>query len=102
MLRDRLHLSQDGMVIVIISISKQDGSLVGEPNIISRGFIYDKAQEELLPDTKQIIVNELNKCKQEELLEEMVITANVRRTLKKYFYEKLNRSPIILPLIIEA
>ncbi len=101
-LRDRMHLSQDGVVVIILMINKQDGSLVGEPYIISRGFIYDKAQEELLPDTKQLVIDELKKSKLEESTEEMVITANIRRTLKKYFYEKLNRRPIILPLIIEA
>ncbi|MBI5416942.1 ribonuclease J [Candidatus Poribacteria bacterium] len=101
-LRDRMHLSQDGMVVIILTINKQDGSLVGEPYIVSRGFVYDKTQEELLPDTKQLIINELLKSKQEESTEEMVVTANIRRTLKKYFYEKLNRRPIILPLIIEA
>ncbi|MDI6785832.1 MAG: ribonuclease J [bacterium] len=99
-LRDRQHLANDGMVIVLISIHKQSGKLNSPLEIISRGFVYVRGSEELFTKAKLKIEIALNEClsKNNNLPD---IKNTVTGILKKFFYEEIERRPMILPLIVE-
>ncbi len=98
-LRDRKLLSQDGMVIVIISIDKESGTIIAEPDIISRGFVYVRESEEIIEQMRKMTYNVLlqNSGKDWGVLKSLV-----RDTIREHLYSQLKRSPMILPIIIEV
>ncbi len=97
-MRDRKHLSQDGLVIVIIMIEKQTGAILSNPDIISRGFIYVRDSDELVQQMRQIVKNTLSKHEGKKW---GVIKGTVKDELKGFLYAKIKRNPMILPVIIE-
>ena len=100
-LRDRRLLSQDGLVVVCITLSGTDGSLLTEPDIISRGFVYMKDNEELIRDSKQIVHELVNDLSRDKLRDWAYIKNEIKRQLKEFLYAKTKRTPMILPMIIE-
>ena len=100
-LRDRRLLSQDGLVVVCITLSGTDGSLLTEPDIISRGFVYMKDNEELIKDSKQIVHELLDDLSRDKLRDWAYIKNEIKRQLKEFLYAKTKRTPMILPMIIE-
>jgi len=100
-LRDRRVLSQDGLIVVCITLSSSDGSLLTEPDIISRGFIYVKENEELIHDLKQIVQELIEDIRADKLRDWSYIKNEIRHQLKDYLYSKTKRTPMILPMIIE-
>lgn len=98
-LRDRRLLSQDGMVIVIISIDKETGMILAEPDIISRGFVYVRESEEIIEQMRKMTYNVLlqNSGKDWGTMKSLV-----RDTIKEHLYSQLKRSPMILPIIMEV
>lgn len=100
-LRDRKHLSQDGIIIVVVSIDRSSGIIVSGPEIISRGFVYVRESEELMDESRQILSETLDKCSSNELREWNSLKTKLRDTLSGYIYEKTKRSPMILPIIME-
>jgi ribonuclease J len=100
-LRDRKHLSQDGIIIVVVSIERQAGVIVSGPEIISRGFVYVRESEELIEDSKRVLNGVLKNCSGHELREWNALKTKLRDTLSEYIYEKTKRSPMILPIIME-
>lgn len=101
-LRDRKLLSQDGILVVVVTLSKQTGAILSGPDIISRGFVYVRESEELLDEANQLVAQILNKCNEEKVNEWSSLKTNVRDALSKFLYEKTKRKPMILPIIMEA
>lgn len=100
-LRDRRVLSQDGLIVVCITLSSSDGSLLTEPDIISRGFIYVKENEELMSNLKQIVQELVEDIHADKLRDWSYIKNEIRHRLKDFLYSKTKRTPMILPMIIE-
>ena len=100
-LRDRKHLAQDGMIVVIINISSDGGGLIAGPDIITRGFIYVKESEEMMRELKEIVTNTLEKCACNKVSDFVTLKSTVKSELSHYLYKKTKRNPMILPVITE-
>ncbi|HYE84232.1 MAG TPA: ribonuclease J [Clostridia bacterium] len=100
-LRDRKHLSQDGLIVVVVTISKENGQVVAGPDIISRGFVYVRESEDLMEDAKNVIKDALAKCEEKQITEWGTIKSQVKDSLREFIYEKTKRNPMILPIIME-
>lgn len=101
-LRDRKHLSQDGLLIVVMTLEKESGSVVAGPDIISRGFVYVREAENLMDDARNVVRKSLDRCEQKNILEWSQIKTVVRDDLKDFVWQKTKRSPMILPIIMEV
>jgi len=100
-LRDRKHLSQDGLIVVVVTISKETGQVVAGPDIISRGFVYVRESEDLMEEAKGVIKDALAKCEEKQITEWGTIKSEVRESLREFIYERTKRNPMILPIIME-
>ena len=101
MLRDRKHLAEDGMVTVVVTLERETYSIIAGPDIITRGFVYVKESDALINEVKEIVRNEINNCLDNKIIEWYVIKSNMKKAIERYLYEKTNRRPIILPIIME-
>jgi ribonuclease J len=101
-LRDRKQLSQDGILIVVMTISKEFGTVVSGPDIVTRGFVYVRESESLLDEAREKVRQAMAKCGENKINEWALIKAQVRDVLSKLFYEKTRRRPMILPIIMEV
>ncbi|HBC96070.1 MAG TPA: ribonuclease J [Clostridium sp.] len=100
-LRDRRHLSQDGILTVVITIEKGTGKVIAGPDIISRGFVYVRESEDLMEEAKQLVRGALKECQEKHITEWSSIKSNVKEVLRSFLYEKTKRKPMILPIIME-
>ena len=100
-LRDRKHLSQDGILTVVVTLSKENKSIVAGPDIISRGFVYVRESEKLMDEARDIVRNTLLDCEEKKITDWATLKSNVRDELRTYLYEKTKRKPMILPIIME-
>lgn len=100
-LRDRKHLAEDGLIIVVVGIEKATNSIVAGPDIISRGFVYVREAEELMVQARQLMCHTLDECSVYELKEWTSLKAKMRDALSDFIYGKTKRSPMILPIIME-
>ncbi len=100
-LRDRKHLAQDGLIIIVIGIEKADNVVVAGPDIISRGFVYVRESEELFVEAKNLLIETLDNCSYHEMREWNTLKGKLRDALSDYIYQKTKRSPMILPIIME-
>ena len=101
-LRDRRQLSQDGILIIVIGMSKQTNRVISGPDIVSRGFVYVRESEALMDEAKARVEQALDRCEDEGVKEWAAIKANVRDALGRYLFEKTRRRPMILPIIMEV
>ncbi|PHV70724.1 ribonuclease J [Sporanaerobium hydrogeniformans] len=101
-LRDRKALSQDGLVIVVMTIEKESRLIVSGPDIISRGFVYVREAEGLMDEAKKVIQKALERCEEERIREWAQIKVLVRDELKNFIWKKTKRNPMILPIIMEV
>ncbi|AWB44355.1 ribonuclease J [Paenibacillus sp. CAA11] len=101
-LRDRKLLSQDGILVVVVTLSKQDGKIVSGPDIISRGFVYVRESEGLLDEANRIVSSTLEKLMSEKVNEWASLKTNVKEALGRFLYEQTRRRPMILPIIMEV
>ncbi len=101
-LRDRKLLSQDGIMVVVVTLSKQDGNILSGPDIISRGFVYVRESEGLLDESNRIVTNTLNKLMSENVNEWASLKTHVKEALGRFLYEQTRRRPMILPIIMEV
>ncbi len=101
-LRDRKHLSEDGLMIVVVTISKEDGKVLAGPDIISRGFVYVRESEDLMDGAKNVIKQVLKDCEDRNIKEWAYLKNNIKENLKDYLYQKTKRNPMILPIIMEV
>ena len=100
-LRDRKQLAQDGMLVVIVNLSSADGSLISEPDIITRGFVYVKESEELIQELKNIVMDTLDNYGAENVADRTSLKRLIRSDLSEYLYKKTKRNPMILPTVTE-
>jgi ribonuclease J len=100
-LRDRQHLAHDGMVVVIVNLSSEDGSLVTGPDILTRGFIYVKESEDIIRDLRDVVMNTLEQYVTEKVTDWTALKSSIRSDLSEYLYKKTKRNPMILPVITE-
>ncbi|GHU73816.1 ribonuclease J [Clostridia bacterium] len=101
-LRDRRHLSQDGLMIVVMSMDRTSDEIVAGPDIISRGFVYVRESEDLLDEARRVVCEALEKCEQRNNTEWSYIKSTVKETLREFLWLKTKRSPMILPIIMEV
>jgi len=101
-LRDRKQLSQDGILIVVVTISRKNGEVLAGPDIVSRGFVYVRESEVLMEDARERVKDALDKCQSKKMSEWSAIKSQIRDALGKFLYEKTRRRPMILPIIMEV
>lgn len=101
-LRDRQHLSQEGLIIVVITMDKSTGEVVAGPDVISRGFVYVRESENLMDDVKNVVRTIIRKCEEEGIQDWSTIKGTVKENLKDYVFNKTRRNPMILPIIMEV
>lgn len=100
-LRDRQHLSQDGLIIVAMTMDSSTGEVVAGPDIISRGFVYVRESENLMDEVKKVVQRELEKCQGKGMRDWGSIKSNLKDGLRDYIFAKTKRDPMILPIISE-
>nr|WP_300002364.1 ribonuclease J [Tissierella sp.] len=101
-LRDRKHLSEDGLIVVVMSIDKQSRKVISGPDIISRGFVYVRESEDLMDESREIIRKVLADCEKNKITDWTTLKFQVRDSLRSFFYSKIKRNPMILPIIMEV
>ncbi len=101
-IRDRRHLSEDGMVLVVMAIHQQSGELVAGPDVISRGFMGDQFSEEVLEQARKVVLETLSAMNRETRTDPGELKEEVRKSLRRYFRKRLERHPVVLPYIIET
>ena len=101
-LRDRRHLAQDGMVVVVASMSGEDGALVSGPDIITRGFVYVKESEGLMEELRKVAVKALEECRMDTMNDWASIKSEIKNAISGFLYKKTKRNPMILPVIMEV
>ncbi|HEY8361464.1 MAG TPA: ribonuclease J [Tissierellaceae bacterium] len=101
-LRDRKHLSEDGLIVVVVTMSKREGKVLAGPDIISRGFVYVRESEDLMEEARNIVREVLNECERKNITDWATLKSNIRETLKNHLYGKIKRNPMILPIIMEV
>ncbi len=101
-LRDRKHLSQDGLMVVVVTMEKDSGMIMAGPDIISRGFVYVREAEDLMEEAKAVVMEALMKCEERHITGWSYIKGLIKDTLKNYLWQRTKRSPMILPIIMEV
>ena len=101
-LRDRRQLSQDGILIVVITINRYTGKIVAGPDIVSRGFVYVRESEELMDGAKARVLQALKYCADEQIADWTTIKMHVKDSLSQYLFDQTRRRPMILPIIMEV
>lgn len=100
-LRDRKHLAQDGLIVVVATIDGYNGEILSGPDVVSRGFVYVRESEELIDDAKHLAQTILEDCAYNNVREWSVIKTKIRDEVSHLMYERTKRSPMILPVIME-
>jgi len=100
-LRDRKHLAQDGMIVVCVNISAQDGTIITGPDIITRGFVYVKESEELMEELRMIAMEAIERCGRKRIRDWTAIKSAIKNDLSGYLFKTTKRNPMILPVIME-
>ena len=101
-LRDRKHLAEDGMIVVVTSMSGENGAVVSGPDIITRGFVYVKESEELMEELRRVAVEALERCERTHTTDWSAIKGEIKSDLSGFLYKKTKRNPMILPVIMEV
>ena len=101
-LRDRKHLAEDGMIVVVVSMSGEDGSVVSGPDIITRGFVYVKESEGLMEELRKVAVTALENCRRDDVGDWASIKSELKSAISNFLYKKTKRNPMILPVIMEV
>ena len=100
-LRDRKHLAQDGMIVVCVNLSSQDGTVVSGPDIITRGFIYVKESEDLMESLRQVALEAIDRCQRKRVRDWSAIKSAIKNDMSGYLFKATKRNPMILPVIME-
>ena len=101
-LRDRKHLAQDGLIVVIITISSETKAPVSDPDIISRGFVYVRESENLMDSIRDIVKVSVNNCAQNGVTDWATLKTEIKNDLSSFLYNNTKRNPMILPVIMEV
>lgn len=100
-LRDRKLLSSEGLFIVVVTVNKATGEVVAGPDIISRGFVYMRESEDLLDESRQVVMEALETCRGRNMSEWSAVKTRIKKSLSMFLYTKTKRNPMILPIMIE-
>lgn len=100
-LRDRRQLSQDGILIVVVTMNRETGKIVAGPDVVSRGFVYVRESEALMDEAKARVMQALKHCAEEKISDWSTIKINVKDALAQFLFEQTRRRPMILPIIME-
>ena len=101
-LRDRKHLAEDGMIVVCLNISSEDGGIITGPDIITRGFVYVKESDELMEDLKIVAMEAVDRCARKHIRDHAAIKSAIKNDLSGFLYKHTKRNPMILPVIMEV
>ncbi len=101
-LRDRKHLAEDGMIVVCVNLSAEDGAVITGPDIITRGFIYVKESEELMESLQNVAMEAIERCQRKRVRDWSSIKSAIKNDLSGYLYKTTKRNPMILPVISEV
>lgn len=101
-LRDRKHLAEDGMIVVCVNISSEDGGIITGPDIITRGFIYVKESDELMEELRNVALEAIDRCGRKRVRDRSAIKSAIKNDLSGYLYKHTKRNPMILPVIMEV
>lgn len=100
-LRDRQHLSQDGLIVIVLTMDSSTGEIVSGPDVISRGFVYVRESENLMEEVKSVIKSEVYEFEQRHITDWSTIKSTLKDNLRDYIFQKTKRDPMILPIIME-
>jgi ribonuclease J len=100
-LRDRKQLSEDGMLVIVLTINKTEGKMVSEPDTISRGFVYARDSEELIQNVNRLVTTTVNELQEENVHQWNVMKRSIKKSVGQYLFAQTKRKPMILPIIIE-
>ena len=100
-LRDRQHLSQDGLIIVVLTMDGSTGEVIAGPDVISRGFVYVRESENVMEDIKQAVRHEVRRFEQNGVCDWSTIKNSIRENLRDYIFTKTKRNPMIIPILME-
>jgi len=101
-LRDRKHLAQDGLIIIVATLSSETGMIMAGPDIISRGFVYVREAEDLIVNVREVARESLERCTQSHAADWATMKSALKNNISRYIYEQTNRTPMILPVIMEV
>ena len=101
-LRDRQHLAQDGLIVIVLTMDSQTGEVVAGPDVISRGFVYVRESENLMDDVKSVVRHEVAKCEERGIRDWTTIKSTIKENLRDYLFIKTKRNPMIIPIIMEV
>ena len=101
-LRDRKHLSQDGLIVVVATVDMDNHQLISGPDIVSRGFVYVRESEDLMDEVRQIAAQAIERCleRRRDSVDRMELKTAVKDDLSKFLYSKTKRKPMVLPVIM--
>mgnify|MGYP002625774737 FL=1 len=100
-LRDRRQLSQDGILIVVVTMNRETGKIIAGPDVVSRGFVYVRESEALMDEAKARVLQALKRCAEEKITDWSTMKINVKDALAQFLFEQTRRRPMILPIIME-
>ena len=101
-LRDRQHLSQNGLLIVVVTLEKYSNQLIAGPDIVSRGFVYVRESETLMEDAKMVVQDALDECLRKNITDWGRIKTTIKDSLGEFLWKRTKRNPMILPIITEV
>jgi len=101
-LRDRQHLAENGLIIVVVTLEKYSNQILSGPDIVSRGFVYVRESENLMDDAKEVVYNALERCLNKNTSDWGKIKTEVKDSLSDFLWKRTKRNPMILPIIMEV
>ena len=100
-LRDRRHLSEDGLIVIVATVDTDSRLLMGDPEVISRGFVYVRESEELMDEIKQVAIDTItDRLNRGDRVDRIDLKTRLKDALSKYLYSKTKRKPMVLPVIM--
>lgn len=101
-MRDRHRLAEDGMVVIVVTLSSWDNAMLAEPEILTRGFVYVKEAEAMIDELKRVTIESVEACESSGVKDWSAIKSRIKSNVSGYLYKTTKRSPMILPLISEV
>ena len=101
-IRDRQHLAEDGILIVVMALESASNQVVSGPDIVSRGFVYVRESDELMDEARGLVIDIMDKFQERNVSDWGKIKATIRDSLSDYLWKKTKRRPMILPIIMEV
>ena len=101
-LRDRQYLSENGLIIIVLTLEKYTNQLLAGPDIVSRGFVYVRESEYLMDEARSIVLSAVERCLDNQVTDWSKIKTLIKDSLSEYLWKKMRRNPMILPVIMEV